>query len=110
MHYQKVETIAAVATPPGEGGVAIVRISGDHALTVAEKIYSGPLKTYQSHTLHLGRILNAQGETVDEVLIAVMKAPRSYTGENTVEIQCHGGINVVRNILDLVLKHGARVA
>jgi tRNA modification GTPase len=108
--YQKGETIAAVATPAGEGGIAVIRISGNQALEVAEKIYSGPIRTYQSHTLHYGRILDPQGEVVDEVLIAVMKAPRSYTGEDTVEIHCHGGSLITRRVLQTALSAGARAA
>ena len=107
--YQKGETIAAVATPPGEGGVAIIRISGDQALDVAEKVYSGPLRTYQSHTVHFGRIQKHK-EVIDEVLIAVMKAPRSYTGEDTVEIHCHGGSLITRRVLETILEAGARAA
>jgi tRNA modification GTPase len=106
----KGETIAAVATPPGEGGIAVIRISGDHAIDVAAKVYSGPIRTYQSHTLHFGRIVDEVGNTVDEVLIVVMLAPRSYTGENTVEIQCHGGSLITRRVLETVLKAGARAA
>jgi tRNA modification GTPase len=107
--YQKGETIAAVATPPGEGGVAIVRISGDRALEVAEKVYSGPLRSYLSHTVHFGRIMK-QDEIIDEVLIVVMKNPRSYTGEDTVEIHCHGGSLVTRRVLQTILEAGARAA
>lgn len=107
--YQKGETIAAVATPPGEGGVAIVRISGTEAVSVAERVYSGPVKSYQSHTVHFGKIID-KDEVIDEVLIVVMLAPRSYTGEDTVEIQCHGGSLITRRVLDTVLKAGARAA
>lgn len=107
--YQKGETIAAVATPPGEGGVAIIRISGDRALEVAEKVYSGRIRTYQSHTVHFGRILK-QDEVIDEVLIVVMKNPRSYTGEDTVEIHCHGGSLITRKVLETILEAGARAA
>jgi tRNA modification GTPase len=108
--YQKGETVAAVATPPGEGGIAVIRISGSKAVEVAAKVYSGPLLTYQSHTLHYGRIVNPAGETVDEVLITVMKAPRSYTGEDTVEIHCHGGSLITRRVLQTILDAGARAA
>lgn len=108
--YQKGETIAAIATPPGEGGIAVIRISGDAAITVAEKIYSGPLRSYLSHTAHCGRIVDAQGEIVDEVLILPMLSPRSYTGEDTVEIQCHGGSLITRRVLQTVLAAGARPA
>ncbi len=107
--YQKGETIAAVATPPGEGGIAVVRISGDKALDVAEKIYSGPLRSYPSHTVHFGRIVKNE-EVIDEVLIVVMKNPRSYTGEDTVEIHCHGGSLITRRVLQTILEAGARAA
>lgn len=104
------ETIAAVATPPGEGGVAIIRISGSEALPVAQKVYSGPLLSYESHTAHFGKILDSQGNCIDEVLVLVMRAPRSYTGEDTVEIHCHGGVIVTQHVLSAVLKAGARAA
>ena len=107
--YRLGETIAAVATPPGEGGVAIIRISGSLATEIAAKIYSGPLHSYPSHTLHFGQIVD-NGEVIDDVLIAVMKAPRSYTGEETVEIFCHGGSLITRRVLDTVLKAGAKAA
>jgi len=107
--YQKEETIAAVATPPGEGGVAIVRISGACALEVAEKVYSGKIRSYQSHTVHFGRIMK-QDEVIDEVLLVVMKNPRSYTGEDTVEIHCHGGSLITKRVLQTILDAGARAA
>ena len=107
--YRMGETIAAVATPPGEGGVAIIRISGSSAIDVAARIYAGPLRSYPSHTLHFGQIID-EGEVVDEVLVVVMKAPRSYTGEETVEIFCHGGSLMTRRVLEVVLKAGAKAA
>lgn len=99
------QTIAAVATPPGVGGVAIVRISGKEALAVAAKIFSGPVLSYRSHTVHFGKI----GD-IDEVLLLVMRSPRSYTGEDTVEIHCHGGTLITQRILEVVLRAGARAA
>ncbi len=108
--YQPGETIAAIATPPGEGGVAVVRISGNDALSVAEKIFSGPVRAYKSHTAHFGKILGENGEVIDEGLALVMLAPRCYTGEDTVEIHCHGGSLVTRRVLDAILKAGARAA
>lgn len=108
--YQPGETIAAVATPPGEGGVAIIRISGKEALDVAEKIFSGPIRSFKSHTLHYGHVLDQQGARVDDVLLTVMLGNRSYTGENTVEIHCHGGSLITRRVLDNVLQAGARAA
>ena len=90
-NYQKGETIAAIATPPGVGGIAVIRISGERALDVANQIFSGPIHTYQTHTAHFGNILDAKGNTIDEGMVLVMKNPQSYTGEDTVEIHCHGG-------------------
>jgi tRNA modification GTPase len=108
--YIKGETIAAVATPPGEGGVAIIRISGERALDVAAKIFLGPVRTYKSHTLHFGKIIDRSGDVVDEVLLVVMKAPGSYTGEETVEIHCHGGSLITKRVLQTALGAGARAA
>lgn len=108
--YYPGETIAAIATPPGEGGVAIIRISGDQALAIADQIFSGPVYNYASHTAHFGQIRNAQGEHLDDVLLLVMLGKRSYTGETTVEIHCHGGSLLTRRILDLVIETGARAA
>lgn len=103
-------TIAAIATPPGEGGVAIIRISGNEALDIAEKIYSGPVKKYLTHTAHYGKIYNEKREVVDDVLLLVMLGKKSYTGEDTVEIHCHGGSLVTRRVMEVVLKAGARPA
>jgi tRNA modification GTPase len=108
--YQKGETIAAIATPLGEGGIAVIRISGDNALDVASSIFSGPVKTYKTHTAHFGKIVDQAGNLVDEALILVMRNPRSYTGEDTVEIHCHGGSLITRRVLDTVIKAGARPA
>lgn len=108
--YQPGETVAAIATPPGEGGVAMIRISGSEAMEIAAKVFSGPLKKYQSHTAHFGYILDQEGSKVDEVLILPMKAPRSFTGEDTVEIFCHGGSLITKKVLEVVLKAGARAA
>ncbi len=108
--YQPGDTIAAIATPPGEGGVAIVRISGVESISVAEKIFSGPIRSYKTHTAHYGKVLDAEGNVVDEVLALVMLAPKSYTGEDTVEIHCHGGNLISKHVLDTILKAGARAA
>ena len=104
------ETIAAIATPPGEGGVAIIRISGNEALIVADRIFSGPVHKYASHTAHFGSIYNESKQHIDDVLLLPMIGKRSYTGENTVEIHCHGGSLVTRKVLEVVLKAGARAA
>jgi len=109
------DTIAAISTPLGEGGIGIVRLSGKDALPIAEKLFSSPkgrkLRESESHTLTYGFIKNpSAGTTVDEVLVAVMKAPHTYTKEDIVEINCHGGILAVRKVLELALQHGARLA
>ena len=104
------ETIAAIATPPGEGGIAIVRISGKDSILTASKIFSGPVSSYPSHTAHLGKIQDSSGKIIDEVLLLVMKEPRSFTGEDTVEIHCHGGSLITRKVLSLALEAGARTA
>lgn len=104
------ETIAAIATPPGEGGIAIIRISGSQAIELSSTFYSGPLTSYPSHTAHLGKIYSMEGEVLDEVLLLLMRTPRSFTGEDTVEIHCHGGSLVARKILERALQAGARAA
>lgn len=108
--YQPGETIAAVATPPGEGGVAIIRISGKNAIPVAAKVFSGPVHSFKSHSAHYGSILNHAGQYVDSVLLLPMLGKRSYTGEDTVEIHCHGGSLITRRVLEVVMLAGARPA
>lgn len=110
LHYHPHDTIAAVATPPGEGGVAIIRISGPEAIDVAQKIFSGNIQRYKTHTAHFGRICDLAGNFIDEVLLLLLRNPKSYTGEDTVEIQCHGGSIVTRKVLDAVIQAGARAA
>ncbi len=104
---QEFDTIAAIATPLGTGGVGVIRISGDKSFEIADKIFS-------KHNLEAGKIAHGwivDGEKkVDEVIILPFKNPHSYTGEDVIEIHCHGGVNVVKNILSLVLKNGARTA
>lgn len=109
-YYHPGETIAAVATAPGEGGVAIIRISGQEAISFAAKIFTGPLETYRTHTAHYGQIITEEGKHVDDVLVLVMKGRRSFTGEDTVEIHCHGGILITKKVLEVVLRAGARAA
>ena len=105
--YLPGQTIAAIATPPGSGGVAIIRISGNEALDVASKIFTGQVLRYASHTAHFGSVQSLSGTKIDTALLLVMRAPRSFTGEDTVEIQCHGGSLVARHVLDAVLSAGA---
>jgi tRNA modification GTPase len=108
------DTIAAIATPLGEGGVAIVRISGVDAEAIAAQTFvraAGKNGLLKSHTLYHGSIRDPQsGRVLDEVLLTVMRKPRSYTGEDVVEVHCHGGAFVVRQILGLILRQGARQA
>ena len=104
------DTIAAIATPPGEGAIAIIRLSGPAAFSIAKKIFTSPVETFASHTAHYGRILAKDGSTLDAVLLIIMKAPRSYTGEDTVEISCHGGSFITQRILERVVEAGARPA
>lgn len=108
--YQPGETIAAIATAPGEGGVAIIRISGNAAITIASKIFSGPVHTYKSHSAHYGQVLDQARQYIDNVLLLPMLGKRSYTGEDTVEIHCHGGSFISRRVLEVVISAGARVA
>ena len=108
------DTIAAIATGLSNAGLSIVRISGDEAFQIIDKIYkpkSGDkkLSMMKSHTLHYGYIIDGE-QIIDEVMVAVLKAPTTYTREDTIEIDCHGGIVVTRKILNTVLKNGARIA
>ena len=105
------ETIAAISTGMTNSGIGIVRISGPEALGVAERVYKGRenIKDADSHTIHYGHITDGQ-ETIDETLVMVMRAPRTFTGEDTVEINCHGGVYVLNRVLETVLKNGARAA
>lgn len=103
------DTIAAIATPPGEGGVAIIRVTGKRALEVSSKIFSKDPHTFLSHTAHYGKILDGEN-VIDEGLLMPMLGKRSYPGEDTVEIYCHGGSLIARKVLEAVLKAGARAA
>lgn len=105
---EEFDTIAAVATPIGMGGVGVIRISGDKAFEIAEKIFTNP--TFEPQKFNHGWIVDDSKNKLDEVLVLPFFAPHSYTGENVIEIQCHGGVNVVKNILNLVLSKGARMA
>lgn len=108
--YQPGETIAAIATAPGEGGVAIIRISGDQAITIASKVFTGKVHDFPTHTVHYGHVIDANGRIIDNALLIPMLGGRSYTGEETVEIQCHGGSLLSRRVLEVVLQAGARAA
>lgn len=108
------DTIAAVATAMSASGIGIVRISGDECMDVIHRIYRSKggkkdIRTVDSHTIHYGYIYDGE-EIVDEVLVMIMKAPRTFTGENTVEIDCHGGVYAMRRVLETVVRNGARIA
>ncbi|MCY8559626.1 tRNA uridine-5-carboxymethylaminomethyl(34) synthesis GTPase MnmE [Bacillus haynesii] len=109
------DTIAAISTPMGEGAIAIVRMSGPEALAIADKVYKGPrgkrLSSVDSHTINYGHIVDPETEkVVEEVMVSVLKAPKTFTREDIVEINCHGGLVTVNQVLQLVLKEGARLA
>lgn len=106
------DTIAAISTPPGEGAISIVRLSGEDALPIAEKIFKGrDLQKVASHTINYGHIVDPEnGEVIDEVMVSVLRAPKTYTREEMVEINTHGGIVATNHVLQLLLSHGARLA
>ncbi len=110
------DTIAAIATGMTDSGIGIIRISGENAVTVGNRLFRSPsgkkiLDSAQSHMLYYGyAVCEESDKMIDEVMAVVLKAPRSYTGEDTVEIQCHGGVLVMRRLLDIILKYGARLA
>lgn len=110
---QEFDTIAAISTPPGEGAISIVRLSGDQAVTIADKVFKAnkSLADVASHTINYGHLYDPQTEQlVDEVMVSVMRAPKTFTREDVIEINCHGGIVVVSQILQLLLRQGARLA
>ncbi len=105
------EPIAAIATPVGEGGIAVIRVSGNNAIATVNQAFKGTALTEQkSHTVHFGKILNQDDEVVDEVLATLFHSPKSYTGEETVEISCHGGVLVTQAVLEAMLDLGIRSA
>lgn len=105
------EPITAIATPVGEGGIAVIRVSGKNAIATVNEAFNGTDLTAQdSHTVHFGKILDGEGEVVDEVLATLFHAPKSYTGEETVEISCHGGVLVTQAVLEAMLDLGIRSA
>ena len=113
MNISERTTIAAISTAMSSSGIGIVRMSGEDAFAIADSVYQGKkekrLKDQKSHTIHYGYIKDGE-ETIDEVLVMLMRGPHSYTGEDTVEINCHGGVYVVKRILELLIKKGARPA
>ncbi len=109
------DTIAAISTPLGEGGIGIVRLSGNDSIEIVDKIFYSPknkkIKELQSYKITYGYIIDPMtGEKIDEVIVTIMKSPHSYTREDVVEINCHGGMIPLRKTLEIVLKQGARLA
>ena len=104
------DTIAAISTASGVGGISIIRVSGSNSISIVNNIFKGKnLTTVNTHTINYGHIMN-KNEIVDEVLVTVMKAPKTFTAEDTVEINCHGGIQTTKQILTLLLTNGCRLA
>lgn len=111
----RTDTIAAIATALSDSGIGIIRVSGEDAIPIVHKIYRNKknqqvLSDYKSHTIHYGFIIEKNGNLIDEVMVSVMKSPHSYTTENTVEINCHGGALMMKKILMTVIEAGARLA
>ena len=105
------DTIAAISTPPGEGAIALVRVSGANAVQIADKIFRGKEPSrFASHVQHLGEIVGAENQLIDQVVLSIHRAPASYTGEDLVEISCHGGTLVSAKVLEACLRAGARAA
>lgn len=112
MQLNQTETISAVATPPGEGALGIVRISGDEAFAIAGRLFKAPSrKPLESHRIYFGQLIDpANGELIDQVLLLTFRAPHSYTGEDVIEFSCHGGSAILQRVLKLTWQHGARPA
>lgn len=106
------ETIAAISTAIGEGGIAIIRVSGDNSIELVDKVFKGKkrLTEVSSHTINYGYIIDQNEAIIDEVLVSIMMAPNTFTREDVVEINCHGGMVAAKRILDLVLEYGAKLA
>ncbi|MEI6678259.1 MAG: tRNA uridine-5-carboxymethylaminomethyl(34) synthesis GTPase MnmE [Mariniphaga sp.] len=107
-------TICAISTPHGSGGIAVIRLSGKESINIAEKVYSSPvrdkkLSEQKANTLHFGTLKSGE-ETIDEVVIGIFKSPHSFTGEDIVEISCHGSVYIQQQILQLLIANGARIA
>src|SRR5439155_2535 len=106
------ETIAAISTPPGEGAIAMVRVSGANAIEIADQIFRGKEKPsrFASHVQHLGEIFSVENRLIDQAVLSIHRTPASYTGEDLVEISCHGGTLVTAKVLEACLHAGARAA
>ncbi len=110
LHHSTTDTIVAIATPPGQGAIGIIRLSGPEAIAITQAMFRGKdLATQPSHTLHFGRIVSGT-TTVDEVVVSLYKGPRSYTGQDVTEISCHGSTFILQQVVALCIAHGARMA
>ncbi|RLD64802.1 MAG: tRNA uridine-5-carboxymethylaminomethyl(34) synthesis GTPase MnmE, partial [Bacteroidetes bacterium] len=110
----KFDTICAIATPPGSGAIAVIRLSGDNAVNIADIVFQSAKKTkklinQKANTIHFGTITD-DNQAIDEVLLSIFKAPHSYTGEDSIEISCHGSNHIQSRILELLINNGARLA
>lgn len=104
------DTIAAIATPLSQGAISIIRVSGDDAIEIVSKLFTKDLKSVNSHTIHYGFIRDLEGNKVDEVLVSVFKAPKTFTREDVVEVHTHGGVFITKKILSIILASGVRMA
>ncbi|HQW46230.1 MAG TPA: tRNA uridine-5-carboxymethylaminomethyl(34) synthesis GTPase MnmE, partial [Chitinophagaceae bacterium] len=111
MTYTQHDTIVALSTPLGEGALGVIRLSGLLAIDIVDAFFTGKkkIKDQQSHTLHFGKIV-VQDEIIDEVVVSVFKNPHSYTGEDVIEMSCHGSPFILKSIIDICQQHGARLA
>src|SRR4051812_3781241 len=103
------DTIVALATPAGTGAIAVIRLSGSKSLEIIDRISSKKISEQLSHTLHFG-LIHDNGKAIDETVLSVFKAPKSYTGEDIIEISCHGSPFVQQQIIQLCIRNGARLA
>ncbi|MDE6464270.1 MAG: tRNA uridine-5-carboxymethylaminomethyl(34) synthesis GTPase MnmE, partial [Muribaculaceae bacterium] len=109
--YNPEDTICAVSTPPGHGGIAVIRLSGKAAMSIADSVWRGvSLTDAKSHTAHLGMVVDSEGSILDECVATLFRAPKSYTGEDTVEFSVHGSRWIQKRIIEVLCKAGARIA
>jgi tRNA modification GTPase len=110
MNFPSNETICALSTAPGIGGIAVIRISGEKAFEITDKIFSKSISQAETHTIHFGKIIQEDKSILDEVLLTVLHQGKSFTGENTIEIACHGSNFIQQELLSLLIKNGCRLA